>query len=253
MKRWHVAALACRADGSRLYGKPLQALSPGVIILDQIVSAIRSFPIIDEIVFGISEGTANLTFIDAAHRLGCKYVLGDSKDVLSRLIACGRLAGATDVFRVTTECPFFDYSMLHEAWRLHLEKGNDITVLDHVPEGAGFEIYTLAALERSHREGLDSDRSEFCSNYARFNQALFKLRILKPVPDCARSDLRLTVDYPEDLVVCRAVYEEFKAKAPQIPLSDIVRFLDRRPDLKGLVAPYVDDKPVWEGQPQRQR
>jgi spore coat polysaccharide biosynthesis protein SpsF len=248
-----VAALACRANGSRLYGKPLQILGGDVTILAQIVAAIRTYPIIGEIVLGISEGVANLTFIDAAHALGCRYILGDPKDVLSRLVACGRLGAATDVFRVTTECPFFDDSMLDEAWRRHVAEGNDITVLDHVPEGAGFEIYTLAALERSHREGLDGDRTEFCSNYARFNQALFNVRILRPAPECARLDLRLTVDYPEDLVLCRAVYNEFKARAPRIPLADIVGFLDRRPDLKKLVTPYVDDKPVWDGQPQRSR
>ena len=251
MTRRLVAALACRANGSRLYGKPLQQLSPGVTILDQIVAAIRTFPIIQEIVLGISEGTANLIFIEIAKAYGLRHVLGDQKDVLSRLVACGRLAGATDVFRVTTECPFFDYSMLDVAWRRHTEEGNDITVLDHVPEGAGFEIYTLPALERSHQEGLDGDRSEFCSNYARFNQAKFKVRILKPDPECARLDLRLTVDYPEDLVLCRAVYEEFKGKAPRISLAEIVNWLDRRPDLKRLVAPYVDNKPVWDGQPQR--
>lgn len=251
MRRRLVAALACRVNGSRLYGKPLQILGGGVTILEQIVAAIRTFPIVDEIVLGVSEGTANLVFVDVARALGCRYVLGDPKDVLSRLIACGRLGVATDVFRVTTECPFFDYSMLDEAWRRHVEEGNDITVLDHVPEGTGFEIYTLAALERSHREGLESDRSEFCSNYARFNQARFKVRILKPAPECARLDLRLTVDYPEDLVLCRAVYDEFKARAPRIPLAEIVRLLDRRPDLRALVAPYVDDKPVWDGQPQR--
>ena len=251
MSRRLVAALACRANGSRLYGKPLQQLAAGVTILDQIVAAIRSFPIIQEIVLGISEGTANLAFIEIAKAYGLRHIVGDQKDVLSRLVACGRIASATDVFRVTTECPFFDYSMLEPAWRRHVEENNDITVLDHVPEGAGFEIYTLAALERSHREGTDGDRSEFCSNYARFNQARFKVRILKPAPECARLDLRLTVDYPEDLILCRAVYEEFKGKAPRIPLGEVVNFLDHRPDLKSLVAPYVDKHPVWEGQPQR--
>jgi spore coat polysaccharide biosynthesis protein SpsF len=250
-RRRLVAALACRVNGSRLYGKPLQQLSRDVTILQQIVAAIRHFPIIEDIVLGISEGTANLSFVDEAQALGCRYVFGHATDVLSRLVACGRIAHATDVFRVTTECPFFDYSMLESAWRHHVERNNDITVLDHVPEGAGFEVYTLDALERSHREGMDGDRSEFCSNYARFNQSRFALSLLKPSPECARLDLRLTVDYPEDLIVCRAAYQALRAKAPCIPLAEIVGFLDSRPDLKALVAPYVDPKPVWDGQPQR--
>jgi spore coat polysaccharide biosynthesis protein SpsF len=57
-----VAALACRANGSRLYGKPLQNLSGMTTILDQIVSALRTFDIIDEIVLGISQGTPVTSF-----------------------------------------------------------------------------------------------------------------------------------------------------------------------------------------------
>ena len=40
-----IAVLACRAEGSRLYGKPLQNLDPakGVTILDQIISGIKEY------------------------------------------------------------------------------------------------------------------------------------------------------------------------------------------------------------------
>src|SRR5438477_3786017 len=119
MKRRLVAALACRANGSRLYGKPLQNLDGNVMILDQIVDALRTFELIDEIVLGVSEGTANLVFIDYARERGLRHIVGDAKDVLARLVACGRLGGATDVFRVTTECPFFDYDRLPDAWQSH--------------------------------------------------------------------------------------------------------------------------------------
>lgn len=246
------AVLACRVNGTRLYGKPLQNLVPGVTILDQIVAAVRSFPRFDAVVLGVSEGTENLTFAEHAKRLGVDYLFGDPEDVLSRLIRCGRMVGATDVFRVTTESPFFDYSMFDEAWHRHVTRGNDITVLDNVPAGAVFEIYTLDSLERSHADGTDADRSELCSNYARFNQRLFQLDVLQPVEELRRLDLRLTVDYPEDLVVCRAVYEALIDKAPRIPLADIVAFLDSRPDLVELVAPFNDPVPTWLGQPQRE-
>lgn len=251
MKRRLVAALACRANGSRLYGKPLQILYGRLTILDQILAALSTYEIIDETILGISSEVANYVFMEIAQREGIKFVIGDPKDVLSRLISCGKLGGATDVFRITTECPFFDYTMLDEAWHLHLSNGNDVTVLDHVPEGAGFEIYTLEALERSHAEGDDRDRSEFCSNYARFNQRLFKVQILKPSIECQRLDLRLTVDYPEDLILCRQVYKEFKNMAPRVPLDQIINYLDSHQELVKLVAQYVDPHPVWDNLPQR--
>jgi spore coat polysaccharide biosynthesis protein SpsF (cytidylyltransferase family) len=80
---------------------------------------------------------------------------------------------------------------------------------------------------------------------------LFTVNLLRPAAACERLDLRLTVDYPEDLILCRAVYEALRAHAPRIPLEAIVAFLDGRPDLRALVAPFVDSAPVWHGQPQR--
>ncbi len=55
-----------------------------------------------------------------------------------------------------------------------------------------------------------------------------------------RNDLRLTIDNPEDLVVCRKVYQHFKKYAPKIPVRQIVKFLDENPDLIQLIAPFTE-------------
>ena len=54
---------------------------------------------------------------------------------------------------------------------------------------------------------------------------LFKIYKPKVESKLIRKDLRLTVDNPEDLVVCRAVYNYFKNKAPRISISEVVDFL----------------------------
>ena len=108
MKRRLVAAIACRNQGARLYGKPLQNLDVehSVRILDTIIDCLRTLPCIDEIVLGISEGVENEVFKRVAEEKGLRYVVGDQIDVLARLVACGQLAGATDMFGVTSESPF---------------------------------------------------------------------------------------------------------------------------------------------------
>jgi spore coat polysaccharide biosynthesis protein SpsF len=241
-----VAALACRNNGSRLYGKPLQNLFGETTILDQIVSAIRRFPTIEQIVLGISEGPSNTAFVDFAHKRDVSYVFGDPLDVLHRLILCGRIGRASDVFRVTTECPWFAYDLLMPAWERHVANNNDITVCDRLPEGLAFEIYRLNALERSHARGTAKDRSEFCSNYARTHPGEFKFEVLLPPPEFQRMDLRVTVDYPEDLILCREIAKAHGSSMPHVTLHDIVAFLDSRPDLKALVAPFVVAEPLWD-------
>jgi spore coat polysaccharide biosynthesis protein SpsF len=246
VKRRLVAALACRNNGSRLFGKPMQILLGETTVLDQIITAVKTFDIIDEIVLGISEGSANAPFVEVAHTRQVSYLFGSPQDVLKRLIQCGRAGKATDVFRVTTECPWFAYDMLEDLWHRHVNEGNDITVCDRLPEGLAFEIYTLESLERSHAKGSARDRSEFCSNYARTHRDEFKVAIAFPPQELQRLDLRVTIDYPEDLVVCRAIAAAGVDVMPRVPVARIISFLDSRPDLKRLVQPYVDARPLWD-------
>jgi spore coat polysaccharide biosynthesis protein SpsF len=236
-----VAALACRAAGTRLYGKPLQLLDieRGVSVLDHMISLAQTEQAIATIVLGVAEGPENDPFVAVAARHGIGAVRGSERDVLHRLILCAELGKGTDVFRVTTESPFFHFEMIEQAWRRHVEAGNDVTVIDGLPEGSHFEIYTLEALRRSHARGDERHRSELCSLYVREHRDEFKLEVL-PVPaELERLDLRLTIDYPEDLVLCRRIYEALKPMAPRIPVSRIIQLLDAQPALQALVAPYV--------------
>jgi len=238
-----VATLACRNKGSRLYGKPLQNLDidHGVSILDNIVDCLKQMPMIDSIVLGVADGVENDMYVGYAQANGIGYVRGEEEDVLERLIRCGDLEGATDIFRSTSESPFLYFDLIDEAWTQHVESNNDATFLDDIIDGCGFEILSLDALKISHNEGEDRHRSELCTLYIRENKNQFKLGYIDPPEKLARKDMRLTVDYPEDLIVCRAVYEKFKDSAPKMPLLDVVDFLDENKQLLKLTSPFCEE------------
>lgn len=243
MKRKLVAAVACRNQGSRLYGKPLQNLdvSEGIRILDQIIENLKTIPCIDEIVLGIAEGVENEVFIHIAKEKGLKYIIGDGIDVLGRLISCGQIAGATDIFRVSSESPFLYFEPVMDSWEQHKRENADATFMDDVIDGCGYQIISLQALEISHFKGTAKHRSEFCSLYIREHLSDFKIIRLFPPSELIRKDIRLTVDNPEDLALCRIVYGIFKNVAPNIPISDIVNFLDQNRSLIDLCAKYTDE------------
>jgi spore coat polysaccharide biosynthesis protein SpsF len=242
-----VAALACRLKGSRLYGKPLQLLDVerGVSIIDHLVALLKTVPEIHEAIIGVAHGVENEILHEVARRLGVRSIRGDERDVLMRLIQCGEAGDATDVFRVTTESPYVMFEWIAGAWEAHVSHGNDVTVIDRVPEGAHFEIYTLEALKRSHERGDSRHRSELCSLYVREHRDEFQVEVIGPGAELERPDLRITVDNPEDLVLCRRVYEQHRAVAPRIPLRDIIAFLDAQPALRALVEPYVSTAPLY--------
>ena len=239
-----VAALACRAGGSRLYGKPLHNLDidKKLTVLEYQIEFLRTQPEIEGIVLGVAEGPENEPFHAIARKHGLASIRGDEVDVLMRLIQCGEAGDGTDVFRITTESPFIYFEPIPDAWRDHVARGNDITSVAGVPDGPGFEMITLETLRRSHRLGDSRHRSELVTLYVREHQDDFKVQTIEAPPEVSRMDIRLTIDYPEDLVVCRRIYEHFKPLAPRIPLAQIVEHWDAQPDLAALVKPYV----AWE-------
>ena len=242
MSKRLIAALACRNQGSRLYAKPMQNLdvTSGIRIIDNIISCLNTLNCIDEVVLGISEGIDNEVFKVVAEEKGLRYIIGDQQDVLSRLVSCGQLANATDVFRVTSESPFLYYNQVIELWERHKLEEADATFMDDVVDGCGFEIISLKSLEESHLNGDERHRSELCTLYIRENSKNYRIIKASPPNSLVRKDLRLTVDNPEDLVLCRAVYQELKHQAPKFNIDDIINFLDSKPNLKALVAPYTE-------------
>jgi spore coat polysaccharide biosynthesis protein SpsF len=242
LKRRLVAAVACRNQGTRLYGKPIQNLDveQGVRILDNIINCLETIDCIDEIVLGISEGDENSVFIDIAEERQLRYIVGDQVDVLGRLVKCAQLADATDIFRVTSESPFLYFEPVEDMWSRYQEQRFDAIFMDDIIDGCGFEIISLKALEESHIKGNERHRSELCTLYIRENHQGFRILKADPPNDLVRKDLRLTVDNPEDLVVCRIVFKEFQHLAPKIPISKIVQFLDANPYLIELIVPFTD-------------
>ena len=242
MTRRLVAAIACRNQGTRLYAKPLQNLDTerGIRVIDNVIACLQQRTEIDEIVLGIADGGENEVFKEVARSHGLQFIVGDERDVLSRLIQCGEVARATDIFRVTSESPFVYFDAISELWSLHQSLNADATFMDEIIDGCGFEILSLGALVSSHKRGSDKHRSELCTLYIREHPEEFRIHRAKPPLTLVRHDLRLTVDNPEDRVVCRAVFKRFSHYAPLVPLPEVVTFLDENPHLIRLTAPYTD-------------
>lgn len=235
-----IATLACRNNSKRLYGKPMQLLQTRTV-LEYIVKGIEASGEVDEIVLAISSKTGNEIFIEEANRLGVRYVLGDDKDVLKRLIDACELGGGDTIYRVTTESPFPYIEGLKKAKTSHEEQHADYTTYSNLPDGSSFEIVSLRALKASHEQGEDRHRSELCTLYMNENRSRFKFNILETPEALQRADYRLTIDFPEDLILCRKIILGLGGDTNYIPFEKIISFLDADPELRKTVANLTDE------------
>ena len=152
-----------------------------------------------------------------------KFFYGSDKDVLKRLVTGAKVAEATDVFRVTAESPFLSHEYFEKIWMNHKKQDNDLTIFSNNIDGMGFEIFKKKALEISHRKGQSKHRSELCDLYIRENLDKFKVRFF--VGGKINKNYRLTVDNPEDLILCRKIFIKYQKDYPLIELKKINNFL----------------------------
>jgi len=224
------AVIACRVNSTRLFGKPLQKIGE-YSILEHLINQIRKSKIISEIVLAISKNPGNEIFIDFAKKHKLKFVLGDEKDVLKRLIQGARAVNADIVFRTTSENPFIFWEGIDTVLRKHISRKYDFSLVYPLPLGSGFEVINRSALEISHRHGTKRHRSEYCDMYINENKDKFKIYIFKPEKKLQKPQFRLTVDTPQDLIVVRKIYDKLGKKNNPISLRKIVKFLDNNPDI----------------------
>jgi len=184
------------------------------------------------IALAIAEGDENYGFIQLAKNMDLPYLIGSENDVLDRMIKTAEANDITHIFRITTEGPFVVSEHADQLIAEFLSGDYDWAGYKDIPEGTGYELIKTSALKRSHLEGNSRNRSELVTSFICENQEKFKL-LFKELPlNLRRPEVRLTVDYAEDLVFCQQVYKALKQKNSLILVSDIIDFWDNNPDLR---------------------
>ncbi len=227
------AVIACRVDSSRLYAKPLQQVGK-YRILELLLNQIKKSTLINEIVLAISENPGNEAFVNFAKEHKLKFIRGNDKDVLKRLIDGAKYVNADVVFRITSENPFIYWEKIDLLIKKHVENNFDISYIHNVPLGVGYEIINLKALEISHKFGSRRHRSELCSLYIKEHKDSFKIHRLEIEKALQRPEIRLTVDSPQDLWVARVIQKSIGKGGDPIPLRRIISFLDKNPNISRI-------------------
>ncbi len=133
----------------------------------------------------------------AAEGIGC--FRGSQLDVLDRYYRCATDLALDPIVRLTGDNPFIDIEELDRLVAMQAESSAPFAYsFPSLPVGVGAEIFTLVALEISHRKGTDPHHREHVDEYLLENPQLFQTERLE-VPSAKRfPEVRLTVDTDAD-------------------------------------------------------
>ena len=162
----------------------------------RVMTAFDSFPV-DKKILACPEDCIT-AFSPLAEEAGFTIVSGPRDDVLARYCIALRHSGADRFIRATADNPFvfFDAAsaLMEEADSL----GADYAGYTSLPLGAGVEAVSTEALFKAEREAKDRYEREHVCPYLYNNPELFHIHRPPAPQKWQGSDIRITVDTPED-------------------------------------------------------
>ena len=229
-----IAIIQARMSSSRLPGKVLKPIC-GRPMLDLHLERIKRAESIERIVIATSDGEDDDEIETLCDTLAIACFRGSLDDVLDRYFQAWRAFGGDPVVRLTGDCPLADPALIDQVVDLHIKGGFDYTSNIHpqlLPDGLDVEVMSGAALDKAWREAVLPSHREHVTFYFTENPELFKLGSLKGEED--HSELRWTVDYPEDFEMVRQIYEALYPSNARFGTDDILALLTQRPELSAL-------------------
>jgi len=236
-----------RTGSSRLPGKILEPLG-GKTALERCLDRCRRIPGADLVVVAIPDSREEDELAEFAADKGHFVTRGPEDDVLARYAKAARESGAETVMRVTSDCPFADPEICGETARLLAFSRADYACNNmppRFPHGLDCDIFPAALLYEADRRASTAYEREHVTPWLRDNGNLVRASLLGPGEGAER--LRWTLDYPEDLKFCRAVFDALGETAATVGAAPLIRFCLSNPHIAGINEGRIDEARLAAG------
>lgn len=224
-----VAIVQARMGSERLPGKTLMPLA-GTPMLARVVRRVVRATLLDEVVVATSRSKKDEPIAALCREQEWLCERGSADDVLDRFYEAAKARRATDIVRVTGDCPLLDPEIVDLAVRAFGAETCDYasTTLEPrtYPRGLDVEVLSFEALERAWREDRNPTWREHVTPYIYRHPDRFRLHRVAHSAD--HSAQRWTVDTPEDYEFVRRVYEHFGDDT--FSWTDVLALLEDHPE-----------------------
>lgn len=225
--------IQARMGSSRLPGKVLMEIG-GVPLLSYLHNRLKSLRKRYSLIVATTENPKDNVLEDFCRNNKIDFWRGPELDVLTRFFQLSTIENFDVIVRLNADCPFLDAEFVSDKIKTFLENLPEIdyaaTILTETyPLGMHVEIMTREALTRAHKQCEDLELREHVTPFIYQNPQKFKLLEFRSNQN--DSDIRLTIDYAEDIVFVNAVLRELRNNDKEESTSNIIDLLRRSENL----------------------
>ena len=231
-----VAMIQARMTSTRLPGKVMMDINQKPM-LRHLVDRVRLCQSVNEILIVTSLDSSDDCIVDYCKLNNIACYRGSLDDVLGRFLSAARAVKAEQIVRLTADCPLMPPDVVDDVVRFHLRDSADYTNNCgrlRFPDGMDVEVISIQALEKSALNARWRSEREHVTLFIENNPSEFKISCFDAKADM--ENIRLTVDYKEDLEVIKIV--DFRQMG-DFSFSKVLSVLSDDPSIKRLNGEYA--------------
>ncbi len=224
-----------RTGSKRLPSKCLKKIN-NKTILEILIDRIQNFKKIKKII-----ATTKLKQDDIIEKIakkkGINIYRGPVNDLVKRVSRAAKLYQIDHIVQLTADNPLIDLDVMKNMINIYLKKNFDFvsnSIIRSFPIGTDIRIFSLKSLLKISK--IQKKKREHTCYYYLKNIKKFKTYNYLATKRFHRPDIRLTLDFKEDLKLIRKIFKKNKNK--KINLKNILNILDKNPRLKMLNSKY---------------
>ena len=216
-----------RLGSTRLPSKAIRKIK-GKPIFQLLIERIKRAEEPDMIVLCTTTNSIDDDIVRLAKKIGIDYFRGSEIDVLERYQQAARKFNVKNIVNVDGDDIFCDPTFIDITSRILKSSNFDFIGWKNAPLGTSPVGVKVEALEKvcSLKETINTE-----TGWGKFftETGLFQVKYLSPDdPELTDSNIRLTLDYPEDLELFEQIYDNLNEP---FSLKDIIQLFRKKPSL----------------------
>lgn len=239
-----ITIIQARMGSSRLPGKVLMPLVDAPL-LQRMVERVLSAKFSGRVIVATSENEEDKKIVELCELNNFKYFTGHPTDLLDRHYQAVRQFKPDAVVKIPSDCPLIDPKIIDEILRFYIENTDKFDFVSNLhpasyPDGNDVEVVSFPALEVAWKEADKELEREHTTPFIWERPERFRIgNVLMSGNKDLSSTHRWTIDYKEDYLFIKTVYEHLYYKNHNFGMNDILRLLEEKPELQKINEKYA--------------
>lgn len=238
-----VIVVQARLGSTRLPRKVLMPLSGKPLII-RMLERITFSNSAENIVVAVTGETDDDELVEVCESEGYSVFRGSTNDLLDRHYQTGLKYNAEAIVKIPSDCPLIDPDIITNVLDYYVSNKNKYDYVSNLhpatyPDGNDVEVMSMRTLEKAWKNSNKDFEREHTTPYIWENPDCFKIGNVEwETGQNFSMSHRWTIDYLEDYLFIKEVYDSLYESNPRFGINDILEYERYHPEVKALNSKY---------------